>query len=58
MNQTPSEQEQLKLALAQIADCHRTALNAIEATLKNARAAEEILETMRQHSLIVSPAIQ
>ena len=43
MNLTPHEQEQLRLVLAQIADCKQTALDAIDGSLKGLGAAEEIL---------------
>ena len=58
MNLTPHKQEQLRLVLAQIADCKQTALDAIDGTLKGLQAAEEILETIKLNGLIASSAIQ
>ncbi|MCY4021371.1 MAG: peptidoglycan DD-metalloendopeptidase family protein [Chloroflexi bacterium] len=58
MNLTPREKEQLKLALARIAEHNRTLINSIDKTLKGMQAAQETLEAMRQDSLIASSAIE
>ncbi len=58
MNLTPREQEQLKLALARIAEHNRTLINSIDKTLKGMQAAQETLEAMRQDSLIASRTIE
>ena len=58
MNLTPREQEQLKLALARIAEHNRTLIDSIDKTLKGMQAAQETLEAMRQDSLIASRAIE
>lgn len=58
MNLTPREQEQLKLALARIAQHNRTLINSIDKTLKDMQAAQETLEAMRQDSLIASRTIE
>lgn len=58
MNLTPHEQQQLKLALARIAEHNRTLIDSIDKTLKGMQAAQETLEAMRQDSLIASSAIE
>lgn len=58
MNLTPPEQEELKLALARIAEHSKTLINAIEETLMGMQDARETMEAMRQDSLIVSSAIE
>ena len=58
MNLTPTEQEQLKPALARMAQHNRSLLNAIDKTLKGLQAARDILEQMRQDSLISFAAIE
>jgi len=58
MNLRPREQEQLKLALARIAEHNGTLIKFIEETLKGMQAAQETLEAMRQGSLIASSVIE